>query len=111
VNRLPIHIAFAVLVGAFPASAIDVEKLVMPGPVIRGHADVEGKCVECHTPFRSEEQNDLCVDTGSSRALRLPIAGAATRSTREERPTSSDWTRNPSITISRITAWTARTGA
>jgi hypothetical protein len=53
-----------VLASAFvaqTAAAIDVEKLVMPGPVIEGHADVEGECGKCHAPFRQEEQEALCL--------------------------------------------------
>lgn len=55
-------VAIASLACALPASAIDVEKLVMPGPVIAGHADVEADCTRCHRPFRTQEQRDLCLD-------------------------------------------------
>jgi len=51
----------ALLAVPLRARAIDVEKLVMPGPVIQGHADVEAECSRCHTPFRSETQNQLCT--------------------------------------------------
>lgn len=50
-----------VLLAAAPAGAVDVEKLVMPGPVIRAHADVEGECSRCHAPFRNEDQDTLCI--------------------------------------------------
>jgi hypothetical protein len=52
----------AVALGAKPALAIDFEKLVMPGEVIRAHADVEKECSKCHAPFRAEAQNDLCIE-------------------------------------------------
>lgn len=44
------------------AWAIDWRKLVMPGPVIAGHADVEGDCGRCHETFRAEAQDRLCLD-------------------------------------------------
>jgi hypothetical protein len=50
----------ALLPGA--ASAVDLEKLVMPGPVIAGHADVEGDCGRCHRPFDTDAQSGLCQD-------------------------------------------------
>ena len=28
----------------------------------QGHADVESECSKCHTPFRADTQNDLCLD-------------------------------------------------
>jgi hypothetical protein len=48
---------------AFPvaARAIDIEKLVMPGPVVEGHADIEGDCSKCHIPFHVEEEKVLCL--------------------------------------------------
>ena len=56
-------LACLLVLGA-PASslAVDLEKLVMPGEVIRGHADIEAKCGKCHVPFRVEAQNALCLD-------------------------------------------------
>lgn len=45
---------------AGPAQAIDLEKLVMPGPVIEGHAETEGKCAACHARLRDTDQNALC---------------------------------------------------
>lgn len=44
------------------ASAISLESLVMPGPVIEGHADVEDNCRACHDPFDSEAQPALCLE-------------------------------------------------
>lgn len=45
---------------ALPAAAIDLEKLVMPGDVIEGHAEVEGECGRCHARFQTEAQDELC---------------------------------------------------
>lgn len=44
-----------------PAHAVDLERLVMPGPVIAGHADVEADCDQCHVAFSRNRQRDLCV--------------------------------------------------
>ena len=54
-------ILLAALIVPSHAAAIDVEKLVMPGPLIQGHANVEAECSKCHTPFRSETQKELCI--------------------------------------------------
>jgi hypothetical protein len=48
-------------VPGFRAAAIDLEKLVMPGPVIRGHAEVEDQCEKCHEAFRATTQSSLCL--------------------------------------------------
>lgn len=44
------------------AGAIDWESLVMPGPVISGHADTEKQCKKCHAPFARDDQRRLCLD-------------------------------------------------
>ena len=44
------------------ADAIDLEKLVMPGPVVKGHAEIEADCAKCHAPFRKASQDALCLD-------------------------------------------------
>ena len=50
-----------VSLGAGGAAAVDFEKLVMPGPVIQGHADIEGECSKCHSPFERQAQDSRCV--------------------------------------------------
>lgn len=37
------------------------ERLVMPGEVIAGHADIEGQCRKCHEPFSRGAQGKLCT--------------------------------------------------
>ena len=32
--------------------AVSFETLVMPGPVVAAHADIEKDCRKCHEPFR-----------------------------------------------------------
>ena len=44
------------------AGAVNLESLVMPGPVIEGHAKYENECRNCHTPFAKEAQRGLCLD-------------------------------------------------
>jgi hypothetical protein len=47
---------------AIDAHALEIEKLVMPGPVISGHAKFEADCRNCHVAFAKTEQNTLCLD-------------------------------------------------
>jgi len=42
--------------------AASLERLVMPGPVIKGHADLENDCSNCHRAFVASEQPALCMD-------------------------------------------------
>ncbi|MGI9422652.1 MAG: cytochrome c3 family protein [Hyphomicrobiaceae bacterium] len=37
------------------------EKLVMPGPLIEGHAKLEADCKNCHEPFAKKAQTRLCL--------------------------------------------------
>ncbi len=53
-----------VMASAFPSAAARagaLETLVMPGPVIAGHAKVETECRRCHEPFSKVEQKTLCL--------------------------------------------------
>jgi Cytochrome c7 and related cytochrome c len=44
------------------ANAGPLERLVMPGPVIKGHAKFENECSKCHSLFEKRGQNKLCLD-------------------------------------------------
>lgn len=56
-------LAFVVLLLAtFSAQAIDLERLVMPGPLIEGHADLQEDCENCHQAFDRGQQRALCLD-------------------------------------------------
>lgn len=60
-GRIALALALVASVAATtPAAALDLEKLVMPGELIRDHADLESDCEQCHRPFRSEDQEALC---------------------------------------------------
>ena len=44
------------------AQASTIEKwLIMPGPVVSSHADVEDDCASCHDPLSDQPQYELCV--------------------------------------------------
>lgn len=47
---------------ATETAAADIETLVMPGPVIAGHADIESTCSSCHARFSRDKQRELCLD-------------------------------------------------
>src|SRR5689334_13196691 len=37
------------------------ERLVMPGPLVSGHAKLETECGSCHEPFSHASQTQLCL--------------------------------------------------
>lgn len=39
-----------------------IESLVIPGPVVEGHAKLESQCEKCHEPFSRATQSRLCLD-------------------------------------------------
>jgi hypothetical protein len=47
---------------ASSARAQSFEKLVMPGPVAKAHADLESECSKCHVAFKPAAQTQLCLD-------------------------------------------------
>jgi hypothetical protein len=44
------------------AQVASLERLVMPGPVVEAHADIEATCQSCHVLFSREHQSSLCLD-------------------------------------------------
>jgi hypothetical protein len=42
--------------------AVDVERFLMPGPLIQGHAKFEAECARCHEAFRKGVQRTLCLN-------------------------------------------------
>lgn len=44
----------------------ELGKIVMPGEVIQGHADIEAECSNCHRPFQRTEQRTMCLDCHDS---------------------------------------------
>jgi hypothetical protein len=50
------------LAGARAAGAQGIESAIMPGEVIKGHADLEDKCDNCHVRFDPGAQPRLCLD-------------------------------------------------
>lgn len=47
---------------ANPVGARNIESAIMPGGVIKGHADLEDKCENCHIRFDRDAQPRLCLD-------------------------------------------------
>jgi len=43
------------------AHAISIEKLLMPGELIKGHAKYESECTKCHERFSKTTQNSRCL--------------------------------------------------
>jgi hypothetical protein len=48
--------------GGVSAQGVDVEKALMPGAVIEGHAKYEQECEKCHKRFDKAAQTQLCAD-------------------------------------------------
>lgn len=48
--------------GSDEASALEIEKFLMPGKVISGHAKFEAECTRCHVRLRDTSQKKLCLD-------------------------------------------------
>ncbi len=55
-------LALAGLGIAAAAGAGPLDQLVMPGPVSRAHAEIEGECAKCHAPLEPVKQPGLCLD-------------------------------------------------
>lgn len=51
------------------------EKLVMPGPLVAAHKDLEKDCTNCHAPFEKGGQDKLCL------ACHKPVAADIANST------------------------------
>lgn len=56
--------AWLLLGMAFASSVFGqgLETAIMPGPVIEGHAKLEGECRNCHVRFNRTAQSGLCLD-------------------------------------------------
>ena len=39
-----------------------MRKLLMPGPVVKGHAKYESECTKCHVLFKKGGQNEKCLE-------------------------------------------------
>ena len=45
-----------------PAHSASVDELLLPGPVVEGHAKIESECTKCHKKFDKGAQAGLCSD-------------------------------------------------
>lgn len=65
-HRLPAFVGLVALMMTLlapnPSPASGIEKLVMPGDVIEGHAEYESECSNCHELFSKASQARLCRD-------------------------------------------------
>lgn len=61
-NKLIFQILTALLLLLPSVSMAEITELVMPGPLIEGHAKIESKCILCHKLFNKEYQRKLCLD-------------------------------------------------
>ncbi len=51
-----------ILLLAAPSGSGELETLVMPGPLIQGHAEIESDCGSCHRPFAPDAESGLCIE-------------------------------------------------
>lgn len=72
-------IALSLAFGADLANAAGLERLLMPGRVIEGHADIENSCDACHDVTSDKASAALCTscheDIGADRAARSGFHG------------------------------------
>lgn len=59
-NKIFFSIYFLMLFST-TADAINLDLLLMPGKVIKGHAEYEEKCEACHEKLRKENQDKKCL--------------------------------------------------
>ena len=59
----PLLALVAILLATRPGAAQNpFERLIMPGPLIKGHAKLEAECSNCHKLMSKEAQDQLCQD-------------------------------------------------
>jgi len=67
----------AVWLGSFSVATVgfaqvrSIERLIMPGPVVSAHAELEDTCTSCHVPFSRELQSQLCLNCHDEIAVDL----------------------------------------
>lgn len=58
---LLLGVALGLGLAAAPAGAVDWQRMVMPGPLSKAHADLEKDCASCHKAFDSGAERQLCM--------------------------------------------------
>jgi hypothetical protein len=61
ITRATILLGLWFMLCSFNALGKSFDLLLMPGQVIRGHAEFEEKCDDCHVTLEKENQSRLCV--------------------------------------------------
>ncbi len=63
--RLLLRLVLPIAIVSVPATTAGAQslfdRLVMPGPLIEGHAKYEKDCKSCHEPFEKSSQTTLCL--------------------------------------------------
>ncbi len=59
--RALLALALTVVLSPDDSTAIDFERLMMPGPVAQPHAETENDCAKCHSPFDTGREAALCM--------------------------------------------------
>jgi hypothetical protein len=57
-----IVVLFAVMTAGAARAQTLYEKLIIPGPLVEGHAKYESQCDKCHEAFSRQSQSRLCLD-------------------------------------------------
>src|ERR1700758_2460359 len=65
--------AVALLTGTAARGAL-LEGVLEPGDLIKGHAEAEANCDNCHSHFNKQQQDDLCVKCHSHEDIRKDLA-------------------------------------
>ena len=60
--RSLVTLLFLIVLLSAPAHSASIESLIMPGPVVRAHVDLEDECSNCHNLFDQSAQQQLCLD-------------------------------------------------
>ncbi|MBV1907440.1 MAG: hypothetical protein KUG75_15310, partial [Pseudomonadales bacterium] len=58
IHKLAVLIMFALMGSAYCAS---IESLIMPGPLVSSHSELEESCSDCHDLFDRDAQQALCL--------------------------------------------------
>lgn len=61
-----LRLVVAVIIISLPTAPATAQswfdRLVMPGPLVKGHAEYEKECNKCHEPYSKGSQTQLCLD-------------------------------------------------
>jgi hypothetical protein len=64
-----VAVLFCLSFGTAIAELNPLDAMIIPGDLIKGHADIEPTCKKCHQKFKRAKQNDLCLDCHEHKAI------------------------------------------